>query len=136
MFPLLNHLRKSRTPVVLHFIEKVRQGTTAQSYSIYFFRRIITCLFISIYVYIYIKYLLRVRLFSQMRSFQEKKGGKKKRKGVVVDLSYSYEIFERKLLFIKCINAQDEVRLLSRTPVVLVVPQSFFENITERLSWI
>jgi hypothetical protein len=135
MFPLLNHLRKSRTPVVLHFIEKVRQGTTAQSYSIYFFRRTITYLFISIYIYIYIKYLLRVRLFSHMLAFPEKKLDKRKRKGVVVDLSYSYKLFERKLLFIKWINAQYEVRLLSRTPVVPVVPQSFFENITERPSW-
>jgi len=135
MFPPLNHLRKSRTPVVLQFIEKVRQGTTAQSYSIYFFRIIITYLFISIYVYIYIKYLLRVRLFKHMLAFPEKKLDKKKRKGVVVDLSYSYELFERKLLFINRINAKYEVRLLSRTPVVLVVSQSFFENITERLSW-
>ena len=133
MFLFLKSHKKSRTPVVLHFIEEVRQGTTRQSYPISFFRKNIRYLYIMIYIFIYIKYLLGVRLFNLLRALGRKNKDNQKRERLV-DLSYSYEIFERNLLFIKHITAKDEVRLLSRTPVVLVVPQSLFENTLRRPS--
>jgi hypothetical protein len=119
---------KSRTPVVLHFIEEVRQGTTCKSYSSLLFLNIISYLYIYTYIYIYLKYFIRVRLFTHLWTLLRKNKAKRKRERGVLELSYSYEIFERKGFYVKGITTQTEVRLSSRTPVVLVVLHSFFEK--------
>jgi len=88
-----------------------------------------------LFIYIYLKYFIRGRLFASFWAFPRKNTEKRKRKGVLVDQSTSYEIFERKRLFMKDITPSSEGRLGSRTSVDLIDLQTFFENISERLKW-
>jgi len=129
-----NH-QKSRPSVVPHFIEEGRQGSTRQSTSNLFLKKYVSYLYIVLFIYIYLKYLLRGRLFTSFWAFPRKNTEKRKRKGVLVDQSTSYEIFEHKYLFMRAITTISEGRLGSRTSVDLVDLQSFFENMQRRLKW-
>ena len=135
MFFFLKNQKNSRPPVDLHFIGEGRQGTTRQSTSNLFFKKYISLLSSIRLIFFYLKYFIRGRLNKMFIGFSRDKKVKRKRKGVSVDQSTSYEIFEHKFLLISRIAYLNGVRLGSRPPVDLLDLQSFFEKHLGRLKW-